>query len=111
MYRIILNDKTILQSDAPNFAKLKEMYTTIDGKIVLLGKCWIQCDYQSAECLVINGVRYSIEGRPKVDDAPQVVTVKEIDSAENMLATEKDVGLIFFALNNIIDDLNKRLGD
>lgn len=100
MYRIILDGEIILQSQSPRWVKINPS-----------SGAWIQCDYQDAECLAINGKRYSIEGRPKVDDAPLVVTVKYIDSAENMLATEKDVGLIFFALNNIIDDLNKRLGD
>ena len=98
MYRILLDDKIIMQTDSPRFVKINPS-----------SGAWIQCDYFSAECLAIDGKRYSIAGRKKVDDAPQVVTVKQINAAENMLATEKDVGLIFFALNNIINDLNKRL--
>lgn len=95
MYRIILNDEILLQTDSPRFVKLNPS-----------SGAWIQCDFSQAECIAIDGKRFSIVGRPFVNDAPDVVTVKQIDNALNALANEKDINLLFFALGNIINDIN-----
>lgn len=100
MYRITLNDEIFLQTDSPRWVKLN----TSSG-------AWIQCNFADAECIAVDGRRYSIEGRPLVDDAPDVVSVKYVDAAKNALDTEKSVDLLFFALTNIINDINNRLTD
>lgn len=98
MYRIILNDEVISQTESPRWVKLNPS-----------SGAWIQCNFYDAECIAINCKRYSIDGRPLVADAPDVVTVQFIDNAQNALANEQNIDLLFFALGNIIDDINKRL--
>ena len=98
MYRIVFNDEVLLQTDSPRWVKLNPS-----------SGAWIQCNFQSAECVAINGRRFSISGRPLVEDAPDVVSVKYVDAAKNALDTEKSVDLLFFALTNIINDINNNL--
>lgn len=98
MYRIFLNDEILLQTDLPRWVKLNPS-----------SGAWIQCNSHEAECIAVDGKRYSIDGRPLVDDAPDVVTVKYIDAAQNALVNENYIDLLFFALGNLIDDINQRL--
>ncbi len=98
MYRIIFNDEILMQSDSPRFVRKNP-----------LSGAFIQCDFSKAECIAIDGKRYSIEGREPVEDAPDVVTVKIIDAASNALATEKDVSLLFYAIGKIAQEVNDRL--
>jgi len=98
MYRILLGDEILMQTDEPRFVRKKPS-----------SGAYIQCSYPLAECIAIDGKRYSIEGKELVEDAPDVVTVKQIDAATNALATEKDVELLFFALTNVINDINQKL--
>lgn len=98
MYRIILNDEILLQTDSPRWVKLNPS-----------SGAWIQCNFHEAECIAVDGKRYSIDGRPLVDDAPDVVSVKYIDAAQNALVNENYIDLLFFALGNLIDDINQRL--
>lgn len=98
MYRIFLNDEILLQTDSPRWVKLNPS-----------SGAWIQCNFHEAECIAVDGKRYSIDGRPLVDDAPDVVTVKYIDAAQNALVNENYIDLLFFALGNLIDDINQRL--
>ena len=98
MYRIVFNDEVLLQTDSPRWVKLNPS-----------SGAWIQCNFADAQCIAIDGRRYSIEGRPLVDDAPDVVSVKYVDAAKNALDTEKGVDLLFFALTNIINDINNNL--
>ena len=100
MYRITLNDEILLQTDSPRWVKLNPA-----------SKAWIQCNFQSAECIAVDGKRYSIDGRPLAADAPDVVSVKYVDAAQNALDNERAVDLLFFALTNIINDINNRLTD
>lgn len=97
MYRITLNDEIFLQTDSPRWVKLNPS-----------SGAWIQCDFADAQCIAIDCKRYSIEGRPLVDDAPDVVSVKYVDAAKNALDVEKGVDLLFFALTNIINDINHK---
>lgn len=98
MYRIFLNDEILLQTDSPRWVKLNPS-----------SGAWIQCNFYDAECIAVDSKRYSIDGRPLVDDAPDVVAVKYIDAAQNALVNENYIDLLFFALGNLIDDINQRL--
>lgn len=98
MYRILLGDEILLQTDSPRFVRKNPS-----------SGAYIQCDFAQAECVAINGRRFSISGRKLVADAPDVVTVKQIDAASNALATEQDINLLFFALTNVINDINQKL--
>lgn len=98
MYRIILGDEILMQTDSPRFVRKNPS-----------SGAYIQCSYPLAECIAIDGKRYSIEGKELVEDAPDVVTVKVIDAATNALATEQDINLLFFALTNVINDINQKL--
>lgn len=42
---------------------------------------WIQCEGEAAECVAVEGARYSISGREPVEDAPTVVAVRKADAA------------------------------
>ena len=98
MYRIILGDEILMQTDSPRFVRKNPS-----------SGAYIQCSFTLAECIAIDGKRYSIEGKELVEDAPDVVTVKQIDAASNALATEQDINLLFFALTNVINDINQKL--
>lgn len=50
---------------------------------------WIRCDEPDAECVAVNGTRYSIRGRAKVDDAPPV-SIRKADAAAKILALTKE---------------------
>lgn len=45
---------------------------------------WVQCNEDEAQCISINGERYSILNREPVEDAPQTVIVKPIDAGEQL---------------------------
>ena len=98
MYRILSGDEILMQTDSPRFVRKNPS-----------SGAYIQCDFNQAECIAIDGKRYSIEGKELVEDAPDVVTVKQIDAASNALATEQDINLLFFALTNVINDINQKL--
>lgn len=99
MYRILIGDEILLQTDSPRFVKKNPN-----------SGAYIQCDFAQAECVAINGRRFSISGRDLVADAPDVVTVKQIDAASNALATEKDINLAFYAIQKMAQEINERLG-
>lgn len=51
---------------------------------------WIRCNEPEAECVAINGTRYSIRGKPPIDDAP-TVSIKKADAAARIRAlTQKN---------------------
>ena len=99
MYRIILGDKILMQSDSPRFVRKNP-----------LSGAYIRCDFEKAECIAVDGKRYSIAGRPIVEDAPEVVTIKQIDAASNALATEQDINLLFYTIGKMAEEINERLG-
>lgn len=42
---------------------------------------WIRCEEKDAECVAVEGTRYSIRGRTQVEDAPTTVAVRKADAA------------------------------
>ena len=84
MYRITdENGNVIAQVDSPRYVRLKAETGA-----------WIQCPAHLAECIAINGVRYSLVGRDLVDDAPIAVYVYEIDAAQELYNTTERVKII-----------------
>lgn len=79
-----------------------EIYDTTSGKVIALADepryvcrspkngVWIRCDEPDAECVAVNGTRYSIRGRAQVDDAPATVAVRKADAAAKILALTKE---------------------
>ena len=94
MYRITLNDEIFLQTDSPRWVKLNPS-----------SGAWIQCNFSDAQCIAIDCKRYSIEGRPIVEDAPDVVSVKYVDAAKNALDVENDINLAFYALQKMAQEI------
>lgn len=52
---------------------------------------WVRCNAADAQCVAINGIRYSLAGRDIVEDAPTVVFIYEVDAAEELLNTYNDL--------------------
>lgn len=62
---------------------------------------WIESEQSEAECISVNGARYSIEGRQKIRDAPYAV-VRVVDAAR--VLRDK-------ALNGDVDELRSAYVD
>lgn len=45
---------------------------------------WIRCEEADAECVAVEGTRYSISGREPVEDAPVTVAVRKADAAAKL---------------------------
>ena len=43
---------------------------------------WVRCREEDAECISINGTRYSLYEKEPVEDAPNVLIVMEVDGGE-----------------------------
>ena len=79
-----------------------EIYDTKSGEVIALAEepryvyrspkngVWIRCDEPNAECIAVNGARYSINGRQIVDDAPDTVAVRKVDAAQKIAAVAKN---------------------
>lgn len=79
-----------------------EIYDTKTGEVIALADepryvyrspkngVWIRCDEQLAECIAIDGVRYSIRGRQGVEDAPTTVAVRKADAAKRIATLTKN---------------------
>ena len=81
MYRISdENGNVIAQVDTPRYVRLKKE-----------SGAWIQCPANLAECVAIDGVRYSLAGRDIVADAPVVVYINEVDAAMELYFAAKGV--------------------
>ena len=73
MYQILnLNNGETFEIDKPRYVKLDER------------GIWVQCGEVDAQCLSVNGDRYSLANKEIVEDAPQVVVVREIDAAKKL---------------------------
>ena len=91
MYKITtVEGHLITQTDDPRFVKLN----TESG-------AWIRTDAINAECIAVNGVRYSLAGREPVEDAPIVAFIQKIDAGAVQLETDNKVT----AQNDSIDTL------
>lgn len=79
-----------------------EIYDAKSGEVIALAEepryvyrspkngVWIRCDEPDAECIAVNGARYSINGRQIVDDAPDSVAVRKVDAAQKIAAIAKN---------------------
>lgn len=45
---------------------------------------WVKCQEQDAQCIAVGGVRYSIFDKIQIEDAPEVLIIKEVDSGEQL---------------------------
>lgn len=98
MYKVfILESGESFYVDAPRYVKL-------DGDI------WRRCSEVDAECLAVNGQRFSIAGKNLVKDAPQVVIISPVDAGQQLnqifsdnLATAQNVDEIKSAIEDITD--------
>lgn len=68
-----------------------------------IGGVWLQCNSIDAECIAINGERFSISGRALVDDAPQVLAVSKINPLQKISALNSDNDDIKSAILDIQD--------
>lgn len=95
MYKIKDADGNILtQTDNPRFVK-KKPSTGV----------WIQSNAEDAQCLAIDGIRYSIAGRELVEDAPIVVTIEQIENALESFNQHTDIENLSFAVNKIAEEV------
>ena len=103
MYKII-NAETgelILQTDDPRFVKLNSE-----------SGAWIRCTPAFAQCIAVNGVRYSLIGREPVDDAPIVAFVQKVDAGALQLNADSkidsqnaDIDTLAWALNKMAEEI------
>ena len=102
MYRFKDSDGNIItQVSEPRFVKMKKSTGA-----------WIQCNEYNAQCIAIDGVRYSIAGKEIVEDAPQVVTIEQFDDALESLQHSKtldtnsrDIELLAYAVNKMAEEV------
>jgi len=88
MYRITdENGNIIAQLSDIRYVKLKTN-TLEDGREYSF---WVRCQSHDAQCVAINGIRYSLAGRDIVEDAPTAVFIYEVDAAEELLNTYNDL--------------------
>ena len=45
---------------------------------------WIRCDEDKAECVAVDGTRYSLKDKTPVSDAPQTVAIRKADAAAKL---------------------------
>lgn len=64
---------------------------------------WLQCNSIDAECIAINGERFSIAGRAVIEDAPQVLAVSKISALKKISALNSDNDDIKAAILDITD--------
>ena len=99
MYRIIdvETGEVIKQADEIRFVKLKNA-----------SRAWVRTDFFHAECVVIDGVRFSLSDRDKVDDAP-VVEIQRVDAAQIIKKQEDDLKLLSQALTMMAEEIVNNL--
>lgn len=45
---------------------------------------WIRCDEEKAECVAVNGTRYSLKDKTPISDAPTTVSIRKADAAAKL---------------------------
>lgn len=45
---------------------------------------WIRCNEDEAECIAVDGNRFSIAGKKTVEDAPQIVNISRVDAGAQL---------------------------
>ena len=106
MYRILdENGNFITQIDSPRYVRVNEK-----------SGAWIQCTEDLAECIAIDGVRYSLVGKDKVEDAPVTVYVYPLDDAmelyhatKNSTLNAADIELLGYAIEKMAVEIVERL--
>lgn len=105
MFQIIdENANLIAQVDSPRYVRLND------------NGVWIRCPPYDAQCVAVNGVRYSLVGKDIVEDAPTVVFVRELDSANEVLKTNQsvatntnDINLLSWAMAQMTKEIVDKL--
>lgn len=68
---------------------------------------WIRCDEEDAECIAVEGTRYSIRGKEPVPDAPNTVAVRKADAAKRL----RDATLEVLEHSKTIEDFKAMFAD
>lgn len=96
MYRVTtVEGELITQTDDPRFVKLNH------------SGAWIRTDAINAECIAVNGVRYSLAGREPVEDAPITVFVMKVDAGAIQLETDNKVTAQYDSIDTLAWAINK----
>lgn len=99
MYKICDEEGNVLQqTDNPRFVKFSAER-----------HCWIRCREAEAECIAINCIRHSIAGRNPVEDAPNVVSFYEVETAEELKKQTDDITLLSQAMSLMAAEIVERL--
>lgn len=70
--------------------------------------CWVRTrDVEEAQCVAVDGIRYSLLGKDLVEDAPTVVYIREIDAASAHFQTAKKVDVTARDLSDIAWGMQK----
>lgn len=76
-----------------------EIYDTTTRKVIALADepryvhrsprngVWLLCDEKDAECVAVDGTRYSIRGKSPVEDTTSTVAIRKTDAGEKLRAT------------------------
>lgn len=96
MYKIynVETDELITQVAEPRWIRLNPE-----------SKAWIECEAWQAECIAVDGICYSLEGRELVTDAPVVVRIKFIEDASESLRQSKDLDLFAWTIQKLVEEL------
>ena len=102
MYKITtVEGELIAQTDDPRFVK----FNSESG-------AWIRCDAINAQCIAVDGVRYSLLGREPVEDAPIVAFVQKVDAgvlqldADNKISVQNEsIDTLALALNKMAEEI------
>ena len=97
MYKIsTVEGDLIAQTDEPRFVK----FNSESG-------AWIRCTPEFAQCIAVNGVRYSLAGREPVEDAPIVAFVQKVDAGTLQLDADKKIDFQADSIDTLAWALNK----
>lgn len=71
---------------------------------------WLQCDEKDAECIALDGERFSISGKTLIEDAPQVISISKINQSQKLaqinldtIKNSQNIDEVKAAINDITD--------
>ena len=71
-------------------------------------KCWVRTrNVDDAQCVAVDGIRYSLLGKETVEDAPVIVYVREVDVATAHFQTQKKLDVTERDLQDIAWGMQK----
>lgn len=71
-------------------------------------KCWVRTrNVDDAQCVAVDGIRYSLLGKEPVEDAPVIVYVREVDVATAHFQTQKKMDVTERDLQDIAWGMQK----